>query len=239
MIAEDNKFKNILRQKNTRKINKLQNNAKSMNRIIKFLMISDILVLTSFGLIDPILAIFFKENLVGGTIFAAGLASTIFLLVKSCVQLPFSKYVDSSNYNVRLRWLIIGSFLISSVPFIYIFINDIKMVYLVQIIYGLGSGLAYPSWLGLWSTNLDKQKESFEWSLYSTLTGLGIALTAVVGAALSQYVGFNYTFLLVGFLSLIGSFVLFALEKQDKKMNVLMAKNYHKKRKLIPNQRHH
>ena len=45
-----------------------------MNRTIKLLMISDIFVITGFGLIDPILAIFIKENLTGGTIFAAGFA---------------------------------------------------------------------------------------------------------------------------------------------------------------------
>ena len=44
-----------------------------MNRIIKLLMISDVFVLTGFGLVQPILAIFIKDNLVGGTIFAAGL----------------------------------------------------------------------------------------------------------------------------------------------------------------------
>ena len=54
-----------------------------MNRTIKLLMFSDIFVLTGFGLIEPILAIFIKENLVGGTIFAAGLASMIFLVTKS------------------------------------------------------------------------------------------------------------------------------------------------------------
>ena len=85
-----------------------------MNKTLKFLMISDVLILTSFGLIDPILAIFFKENLIGGSIFIAGLAGMTFLLVKSAIQLPFSKWVDHSSYKKRLKWLIAGSFLILS-----------------------------------------------------------------------------------------------------------------------------
>ena len=204
-----------------------------MNRVIKFLMFSDIMVLTSFGLIDPILAIFFKDDLVGGSIFMAGLASAVFLLVKCSVQLPFSKYVDSHTYTKRLHWLILGSFLISAVPFVYIFAKHISVIFLAQIVHGIGSGLAYPTWLGLWSTHLDKGKESFEWSLYSTLTGLGTALTATIGAALSQFVGFTFTFLFVGILSLTGCLILFELERRKNKSNKKVNLDYHKRRKMI------
>lgn len=203
----------------------------AINRTIKLLMISDIFVLTGLGLIEPILAIFIKENLIGGTIFKAGIASTIFIVTKSMVQLPFSKYVDS--HRDKIRWLIVGTFLISTVPFIYIFAKHINLIFLAQIIYGLGSGLAYPTWLGLWSTHLDRKHESFEWSLYSTLTGLGTALTAAIGAAIAQFIGFAYTFILVGIMSLIGCFILFGLEMKGRKLKKIEISHYHKKRKLI------
>jgi len=196
-------------------------------------MISDILVSTSFGLIDPILAIFFKENLVGGSILMAGLAGSVFLLVKSSIQLPFSKYVDSHDYQSRIRWLILGTFLISLVPFIYIFAKHIYWVFVAQIVYGIGGGLAYPTWLGLWSTHLDKKKESFEWSLYSTLAGLGTAATAAIGATLAQFMGFNFTFAVVGIVSFIGCLMLFGLENGHPKIEMLLGINYQKKRKLV------
>ena len=68
-------------------------------------MLSDIFVVTGFGLIAPILAIFIKEDLVGGTIFAAGLASTIYLVSKCIVQLPFHiisfpcRYIPDHNWQ--------------------------------------------------------------------------------------------------------------------------------------------
>jgi len=186
-----------------------------MNRTIKLLMISDIFVLTGFGLIDPILAIFINDNLIGGTIFSAGLASMIFFLTKSIIQLPFSRHVDKTEN--KTRWLILGTLLISIVPFIYIFTSGIKMIYLAQLIHGIGSGLAYPTWLGLWSINLDRKQESFEWSLYSTLTGLGTAATAAVGAAIAQFIGFKFTFALVGIMSLIGCIILLWLNQKRKK----------------------
>jgi MFS family permease len=184
-----------------------------MNKIIRFLMISDIFVVTGFGLIDPILAIYLKENLVGGTIFAAGIASMLFLVTKSIVQLPFSKYVDS--HEKKIRWLVFGTFLVALVPFMYIFAKNIQIMYVAQILQGIGSGLAYPTWLSLWSKNLDKNHEAFEWSIYSTSTGIGTAIAAAIGAAIAEFIGFAYTFALVGLMALVGCGILFLLEERQ------------------------
>jgi len=186
-----------------------------MNRTIKLLIISDIFVLTGLGLISPILAIFIKENLIGGSIFAAGLASTLFLVTKSVLQLPFSRYVDS--HDEKVKWLIVGTFLIAVVPFLYIYATDVKFIYLAEFIHGIGSGLAYPTWIGLWSMNLDKKHESFEWSVYSTFVGIGVAASAAIGAAIAYFVGFAFTFIFVGIMALIGCFVLFWLQRKSEK----------------------
>jgi MFS family permease len=188
-----------------------------MNRTIKLLILSDIFVLTGFGLIDPIFGIYLNSNLVDGTIFSAGLASAIFLVTKSIIQLPFSRHVDKFGDLNDIKWLIIGTCFIASVPFLYIFATNIYWIYIAQFLFGIGSGLAYPAWLGLWSTHLDRKKESFEWSLYSTIVGIGTAIAAAVGGAIAQYVGFIATFVIVGILSLLGCFILIHLRFQEKK----------------------
>jgi MFS family permease len=186
-----------------------------MNRTMKLLMLSDIFVLTGFGLIQPILAIFINEGIPGGTIFAAGFASALFLMTKSLVQLPFGMYID--GHARKMRWLILGTLLMASVPLIYVSADSIYKLYLAEVIYGIGSGLAYPTWLGLWSTNLDKGKESFQWSVYSTSTGLGTAATGAGGAAIAGFVGFQTTFFLAGIMCLLGCFALIALEMRNAK----------------------
>lgn len=180
-----------------------------MNRTLKFLMVSDIFYGTGFGLVAPIIAIFIKENLTGGSIFAAGIATTIFILVKSVVQLPFSRYVD--RHDRKLKWLKVGYALILFNPLIYIFADHMNYIYVAEAIHGIGSGLAFPAWLGLWSTHLDKGHESFEWSLYSTVVGLGSAATAAGGAAMAEFIGFNLTFAVVEIMVIFGFIVLFFL----------------------------
>lgn len=69
---------------------------------------------------------------------------------------------------------------------------------------------------GLWSTHLDKKRESFEWSLYSTLIGVGAGVAAAIGGAVAEYAGFTMTFIIVAAVSVIGTGVLLALRSQLK-----------------------
>ena len=185
-----------------------------MNRTIKLLLYSSIFLDTGFGFVEPILSIFIKDNLVGGTIFSAGVASAIYLVTKSVLQLPFSRYVD--KHDDKIKWLLFGTAVMVLVPFMYIYCTNIWYIYFAQFFLGLGSSMAYPTWLGLWSIHLDKKRESFEWSLYSTTTGIGTAITASLGAAVAQVFGFKTAFALVGFLAIIGFAVLFRLQTKDE-----------------------
>ena len=202
-----------------------------MNKTIKILLFSDIFIVTGFGLMAPILAIFIKESLIGGTIFAAGMASALHILTKASVQLPVGKYIDRTKS--RRKFLILGALITAAVPFLYILINNIYELFAVQILYGIGSGLTYPSWLGLWSRSLDDDHESFEWSIYSTSVGVGTAIMAMTGAAIAQYMGFNVTFLIVGFMAVIGWAFLFSLEAERKKKKAREHSFYHKRRKIV------
>ncbi len=185
-----------------------------MNRTMKLLLLSDIFVLTGFGLIQPILAIYINGgSVIGGSMLSAGLASALFLFTKSMVQLPFGHYVDKQSG--KTNWLILGTLLMAGVPIIYITANSIYHIYLAEMIYGLGSGLAYPTWLGLWSANLDKGRESFQWSVYSTSTGLGTAATGAAGAAVASLVGFYATFIMAGLLCLLGCLALIYMGRRN------------------------
>lgn len=187
-----------------------------MNRTIILLTVSDIFVLTGFGLMQPILAIFIKENLIGGTIFAAGLASMMFIVTKSIVQMPLSRIVDRHKRSFRIKIVVVGTLVMSVVPVIYIFSDHINLIYIAQIIEGIGSGMAFPSWMAIWARNADINHRSFEWSLYSTLTGIGTGAAALIGAAIAQLSGFVYTFAIVGIMSLFGCFILIGLEAKQK-----------------------
>ncbi len=182
-----------------------------MNKALKLLIISDIFIFSGFGLVSPILAIFIKDNLVGGTILAAGIASTIFLITHSLLQI-FLAYKFNPKDRIWMLWL--GTAFIALVPFGYIFSTSIYHLYFVQFIYGVGAAFAYPTWSSLFTSNLEKGKRGFQWAVYSSAVGIGTAITAGVGAWLAQVTSFQLVFVLTGVISIMGLLVLFKLEKK-------------------------
>ena len=177
-------------------------------------MLSDIFVFSGFGLISPILAIFIKDDLVGGTILGAGIASAIFLIVHSILQIIFAKKFNPKD---RLWMILLGTALIAIVPFGYIFSSHIYHIYLIQFIYGVGAGFAYPSWYSLFSSHLEKGKRGLQWSIYGSAVGIGSAVAAAAGALLAEITSFELVFAITGILAVIGLLVLFGLEKKALK----------------------
>lgn len=187
-----------------------------MNKVLKILLLSDLLIIAGFGLLAPIFAIFLKDNIIGSSILAVGIASTVFLLTKGVAQIFVSKYTDEEKGNVReLYTLVIGSLIFTIVPILYIFSVNIWHIYIAQFIAGIGAALAYPGWMTLFTRFTDKNKEGFEWSVYDTSISLGAAATAAVGAFIAEMLGFNTLFIIVAFFSLLGTILLRNLFKQE------------------------
>ncbi|MBU2616044.1 MAG: MFS transporter [Nanoarchaeota archaeon] len=183
-----------------------------MNNKLKLLILSDILIISSFGLIAPIFAIFIDGGIEGGSLVSAGLATTIFLVVKSSAQLPLSKYlIDKEKHKTRL--LVFGTFMIITVPFIYVFAEHVNTIFVAQAIYGLGTAFAYPAWFSLFVTYVNKKHKSFEYAIYSTSVGLGTALAAFLGASIAETFGFKPLFIFVGVIAFLGFLLLIVLDR--------------------------
>jgi predicted MFS family arabinose efflux permease len=182
-----------------------------MNKTLKLLIISDIFVLSGFGFIAPILAIFIKDNLVDGTIVAAGVASAIYMITHSILQIVFS-YKFNPKDRLWMLWL--GTGFIALVPFGYIFSTHIFHIYIIEFVYGVGAAFAYPSWSSLFTANLEKGKRGFQFSLYSSAVGIGTAITAGAGALIAEKTSFKIVFILAGILAMGGLLILFKLQKK-------------------------
>jgi MFS family permease len=185
-----------------------------MDKTLKTLALSDLFIVGGFGLLSPIFAIFIKDNLIGGTIFFAGLATTIFLVTRSILQLLLSY-----NFQPRDRlWLLrLGIAIIAIVPFIYIFSVKVWHVFLAQFIYAVGASCAYPAWYSLFNSHSDKGKKGFQWAVYNSTICLGTALTAFIGAWIAQKTNFDIVFLLTGIMAAIGFLILLLLDKSSLK----------------------
>ena len=101
----------------------------------------------------------------------------------------------------------------SLVLFMYLFATLPWHIYVISLLYGIGAAMAYPAWTGLFTRNIVAKRESFAWSLSSTAMEIGEAGAAIIGALLAEKFGFNFLFIFVGSVSLLGSLSLFTFYK--------------------------
>ncbi len=187
-----------------------------MNKTLRTLVISDLFILSSFGLIQPIFAIFILKSIAGATITSVGIAVTIQLFVKAALQILIARWADEERGNCReLYLLIIGSLIICLVPVGYIFTQTIFHLYLIQALHGLGQALSYPSWRVIFARYLSPDHSAVEYGIYDTTTSFGVAITATLGAYFVDTFSFARLFIVVAVMSLVGTAFLVTIFQQE------------------------
>jgi len=187
---------------------------KSINKVIKILIFSDVLLLTGVGFISPIFAIFITDQIQGGNIQVVGFAAAIYWIVKSVLQIPFGKYLDKVKGERDDLWfVVIGNILAAIAVFGYIFSFLPWHIYLCQGIYSLGMAMNIPGWCAIFTRHIDKGKEAFEWSTRSTFIGFGAGIAGALGVIVAAKFGFNVLFTGVGIFALASAFLPFLIYK--------------------------
>jgi MFS family permease len=187
-----------------------------MHKVLRALILSDLFILGSFGLIQPIFAVFMLQGINGASIISIGIATALQLLAKGFFQIIVAKWTDAEPGNRReLITLFIGSILMGLAPFGYIISTEIWQVFILQIVYGLGGALAFPGWIVIYSRYTRQEKAGYEWSVYNTVISFGTAAAAFLGASLAELFSFQLLFAAVGILSLIGAAFIIYIFKHE------------------------
>jgi DHA1 family quinolone resistance protein-like MFS transporter len=177
-----------------------------VNPVIKTLTISDIFILSGFGLISPVFAVFLTDNIRGGSVEVAGLAAAIYLVTKALGQLPAAQIIDKIRGERDDFWaMVIGSLFTSLVPLLYLLAHTPESIYLIQFVYGLSQAFTFPSWLAIFTRHIDPKREGLEWGIYYAMTDLTGAAMAAIGGVVAEFFGFAPLFVVVSILSFIGS----------------------------------
>lgn len=190
---------------------------KDINPVIRFLIISDTVIIGAAGLLGPIFALFIEDFIQGGNEAVAGLAAGIYLFTKSVMQVPIAHFIDKIRGEKDDFWLMfICTVLIALVPLLYLVIHTPLQLYLVQFILGLFTAFTFPTYMAIFTRHIDKKKEGTEWGVYFTLTDLTSATLAAVGGYLAATQGFYALIIGVVFVSLIGSLMLWPIKSYIK-----------------------
>ncbi|MFC1663584.1 MFS transporter [Patescibacteria group bacterium] len=177
----------------------------SINQVIKYLILSDLVFWTGWGLITPIFAIFIIERIEGGSVVVVGIASAIFWISRSILRVPMGLFLDKKYGEKDDLWFVVSGFLLAGlVSFGYLIASLPWHVFVLQALYGLGMAMNVSGWCAIFTRHIDKGKEATEWGLDGTAVGLGAGIAGALGGFLVSKFGFEPVFIMVGILGIIG-----------------------------------
>lgn len=193
--------------------------SKTINKVIKTLIISDFFLNSGWGLLGPIFAIFIIDNIaIGGPTEAAkvaGFAALFYWIVKSFLQIPIGRYLDKNHGEKDDFWfMVFGTFLTGLVPFGFLISSQPWHIYGLQALQGAAMAMVVPAWAAIFTRHIDKGKEAFEWGVESTSLGFAAGITGAVGGIMVASFGFAIIFILVGGFTIFSASLLLLIHKE-------------------------
>jgi len=194
-----------------------------LNKIIKYLVVSDLIFYTGWGLISPIFAIFLLDSIVGGSAFVVGMSAAVNLIVRSVLRIPFGIYSDK-NQKIAYHLMLWGLLISAVVPIGYIYSKTPIQIYLLQAVLGATLAMSTSGWTAIFSKHMDQGKESTEWGVDAVAVGLGPGIAAAIGGLAVTYFSFNIVFIAVTLAGLIGVLMLLVIKKDIMQSKRLIPK---------------
>lgn len=185
-----------------------------INVVIRFLILSDTILLGAAGLLAPIFALYIQDFIsTDHSEIVAGIAVGIYLLTKSIMQIPIAELVDRIRGERDDFWIMfIFTLIIAVIPLTYLFIHTPFQLYIVQFFLGLCTAFTFPTYMAIFTRHIDKSKEGTEWGVYFTATDLSSALLAIIGGYVASTQGFPTLITIIVGASIIGSLLLWPIK---------------------------
>jgi len=188
---------------------------KTLNKVVKVMVFSDLVLNSGWGLVSPILAIYIVGSIQGGNAKVAGIAMGVYWLGKSILQIPFSHYLDENHGEKDDYYALFGGTLLASfTPIGFIFATLPWHIYVLQGVHAVGMALAIPSWSAIFTRHIQKKREAFCWGLDSSAIGLGAGIAAILGGTIAEIFGFIPLFIGVSVFGIVASFLFLLIRKE-------------------------
>jgi MFS family permease len=190
----------------------------SVNKIIRILILSDVLIYSSWGLVNPVFALFIEDYITGVDVEVAGAAAGMYWITKSLLQVPIGKYLDrrreENNIEKTDYWfVVVGNFVASLTPLILLISSQPWHIYVSQIIFGAAMAMVVPPWGGIFMRHIDKGREAETYALESSALGLGVGAAGIVGGIIANLIGFSWLFIGVSIFGIFGTALLLLIKK--------------------------
>ena len=180
-----------------------------INRLVKYFILSDLVLLAGLGIVAPIFSIFVVESIPGATLVTIGIAQAIYWILKSIIQIPLANFLDRTpGERDDFYILIVGLTITAFTLFSFAFVRTIAGIYFVEAFHAVGLAFYVVAWQTIFSKHLDRDRISFDWALDSTAVGVSSGVSGLLGGIIANWYGFTPVFVVGGILSGFSALVL-------------------------------
>jgi MFS family permease len=183
-----------------------------VGRLVKYFVISDFFLLAGWGLIDPVFSVFIVQRVLGGSLLVVGIAAAIYWIVRSVAQIPIANYLDSTQGERADFMALVGGLLLVGISAIAMcWVARVWELYAIHAVQAIAFAFYYASWPTIYSRHLDKNAISLDWSLDSSVSGIGAGVAGFLGGVIAGTLGYDVVFVGAGIMAFIAAFVLLAV----------------------------
>ncbi len=179
-------------------------------RALNILVLTNALILIAGAMMGPIYALFVEE--IGGSLLDASLTGTVFALAAGITVLIVGRITDKIKQQ---RYVVIFGYLMMALGFfLYLFVDSIWFLFIIQIIIGFGEAIYSPAFDAIYSRHTTDHHEGSEWALWESMMYFTTAAGAFVGGLLAYRFGFDTIFVVMTALCLISAAYLALIPKK-------------------------
>lgn len=164
-----------------------------MNRNIKLLLGTSILIHSGINFLSPIFAIYIGK--IGGTMLDAGFAVGIYAILKGLFYFLF-KNIKEDRVSKKVM-ISSGYFIMGIGYFLYLYASMPLHIYFIQAILSIGETIITPSWSAVIAISLEKGKERHIYSNFYGYRSLFEGVAAITGGLFAMAFGFNTIFIMM------------------------------------------
>jgi MFS family permease len=179
------------------------------NKALRILLLTNSMILMSAAMLGPIYAIFVEK--VGGDLMDASIAGGIFSLVAGLTTVVSGRYSDKIKENeliVALGYSIMGIGF-----FLYIWVESVIFLFIVQAIIGLGEAIYSPAFDAVYSKHLNDHKSGQQWGAWESMNYFTTAIGAIVGGVFVTVFGFKILFIIMAMLCFGSALYIYHLKR--------------------------
>lgn len=169
-----------------------------INLRLRILLGTNAVIMTAGAMLGPIYALFVEE--IGGNILDAGLTYAVYAVVSGIVMIVSGNFSD--RFRLEKATMNIGYLLLALAFLLYLKVDSVQNLFLVQVVLGIGQAIYYPAYDSLFSQNLVKGHYGLEWGIDEAKGFFSEALGATLGGFIAFTYGFDVLFICMSCLCL-------------------------------------